>query len=257
MQLTLDGRPLDTLSIETLQMYAPKDGTPYRVAYSGGKDSCVILDLVKRSGLPFYAVYRFVPIDPPELRKFIFEQAKDQSNHLSIQMPSRSLISEARQRGIMPLRNKRWCCQMLKETTMNGETVVTGIRRVESSKRSKRQMVEPCRNVDAWFVHPILDWEHSHVWDYIRERNLQYCHLYDEGWKRLGCVLCPMNRDVQRHMARWPQIARIWKAINDAVWQTRQTRIFDTSEKQWAWWLNRDASADPDESCPLFDGELS
>ena len=41
----------------------PRDGE-YELAYSGGKDSDVILDLVKRAGVPFLARYNFSPIDP-------------------------------------------------------------------------------------------------------------------------------------------------------------------------------------------------
>ena len=256
MQLTLDGRPLDDLAIETIRTFAPKNGKPYQLQYSGGKDSTVILDLTKRSGIPFEATYRFVPIDPPELRKFIYQQKLDPSNRISVTMPKRNLITIARERGMMPLRTKRWCCEVLKESQNAGDVLLTGIRRAESGKRKARRMVEACTKVDAWFVHPILDWKTSHVWDYIHERNLPYCSLYDEGWKRLGCILCPMNREVEKQILRWPGVARVWKKINDAVWHTRHTRHFDTPEKQWEWWLDRDRSANPDDDCPLFDGIL-
>jgi phosphoadenosine phosphosulfate reductase len=258
MQLTLDGRTIDDLAIEVLREFTPKSGEGYRVAYSGGKDSVVVLDLVKRAGVPFSAVYRFVPIDPPELRKFIFEQAKLPENRLTVRMPNRSLFSIARERGVMPLRQLRWCCEVLKEDASEGGVVVTGIRWAESARRKKRSMVEICRRMNENFVHPIISWTTSDVWGYIRERNLPYCRLYDEGWKRLGCVLCPMVRDVERQAARWPGIVRVWRKISDVVWHTRHTRHtrhFEHPDEQWAWWLNRDARGDLKE-CPLFDGVL-
>ena len=257
MQLNLDGRPIDEWAIDVLREFAPPGGKPYRVAYSGGKDSTVILDLAKRAGVPFEAVYRFVPIDPPELRRFIFDQRKDLENHLSVKIPTRSLISIARSRGVMPLRQLRWCCEILKEGGFDGEVVVTGIRWEESVKRRRRAMVESCQRTGEWFVHPIIGWKSSDVWDYIRERNLPYCSLYDEGWKRLGCILCPMSRDVEKQSKRWPGIVRVWRKINDAVWHTRHTRHtrhFTHPDQQWEWWLDRDAKSDTDDSCPLFDG---
>ncbi len=260
MQLGLDGRPIDELAIEVIREFAPKSGEGYRVAYSGGKDSCVVLDLVKRSGVAFKAVYRFVPVDPPELRRFIFDRRKIPENHLTVRMPARSLIAIARERGVMPLRHMRWCCEVLKEDAAEGGVVITGIRWAESARRRrKRAMVENCVRSQEWFVHPIISWQTSDVWDYIRERGLPYCSLYDEGWKRLGCVLCPMVRDVERQMLRWPGITRVWRKINDAVWHARHARHarhFTTPDQQWAWWLNRDAKSEKND-CPLFDGILT
>lgn len=254
MQLSLGGEPIDQLAIEVLRCNAPKDG--YRVAYSGGKDSCVTLDLVKRSGVPFKAVYRFVPIDPPELRHFIYEQRRDASNNLTIRMPKRSLLEIGRERGVMPLRNMRWCCEVLKEDAGDGGVVVTGVRWAESARRRRRRMVESCRRSGEFFVHPLIAWSSGDVWDYIHERKLPYCSLYDEGWKRLGCVLCPMVRDVERQSVRWPGIVRVWRKINDAIWHTRHTRHFTHPDQQWEWWLNRDAKSEEND-CPLFDGLLT
>jgi len=258
MQLMTDGRPIDALAIDRIREYAPKDGSPMRVAYSGGKDSDTILDLVKRAGVPFDAEYRFVPLDPPELRQHVKTKCREPENHLRMAMPAVSLISIARKKSVMPLRHIRWCCEILKEHRSEHQLIVTGIRWAESAKRAHRQMVEACRRTSQFFLHPIIDWTTSSVWDYLRGRQIDYCKLYDEGWKRLGCVLCPMVRDLEKQMARWPGIVRVWRKISDAVWHTRHTRHmrhFDTPEKQWAWWLNRDAKSE-EENCPLFDGVL-
>ena len=42
----------------------PQDG-PIELSYSGGKDSDVILELAKMSGIPFEAIYKNTTIDPP------------------------------------------------------------------------------------------------------------------------------------------------------------------------------------------------
>ena len=246
MQQLLFDKSLADVAIERLRTFEPPDG--YWLAYSGGKDSTVILDLARRSGVKFEAHYSYVPIDPPELRAFI----KTVPN-IIIDKPEKSFISVARERGIMPIRHRRWCCEIFKERGGRGRLVVTGLRWSESSRRSNRKMFEVCiRHEHTHFLHPIVDWLTTDVWAYIRERELPYCHLYDEGWKRLGCVLCPMVRDVEKQMVRWPRIVRIWRKICDAVWEQRKLDQFSTSEDLWKWWLDRDAVWKGRDDCPLF-----
>lgn len=42
-------------------------------------------------------------------------------------------------------------------------------------------------------LNPIIDWTDDEVWEFIREYNVPYCKLYDEGYTRLGCIGCPMG----------------------------------------------------------------
>lgn len=53
------------LAINRLRLNEPDDG--YYVAFSGGKDSCVILDLVKRAGVKFDAHFNITTVDPQNL----------------------------------------------------------------------------------------------------------------------------------------------------------------------------------------------
>ncbi|NCC59160.1 MAG: phosphoadenosine phosphosulfate reductase, partial [Synergistales bacterium] len=59
-------------ALEMLREFEPEDG--YYLAYSGGKDSTVLLDLARRSGVKFDAHYNLTTVDPPELVYFIREQ---------------------------------------------------------------------------------------------------------------------------------------------------------------------------------------
>lgn len=71
-----------------------------------------------------------------------------------------------------------------------GETVMLGVRRAESAKRSKRDVYYEYRGV--YNFNPIVDWKDNDVWDFIHKYNLPYPSLYDEGRKRLGCIMCPL-----------------------------------------------------------------
>lgn len=243
MNHNLFGKALDELAIERIQMFADaavsRDPKGYWVAFSGGKDSCVILDLVKRAGVPFEAHHALTTVDPPELVRFVKTFPEVQ-----IDKPQESMWRLIRRKGMPPRRSARFCCEVLKERGGDRRMVMTGVRWAESNRRSKRRMTEACyRNKGRHFLHPIIDWSTADVWQYIRERGLRYCSLYDEGFRRVGCVLCPMTRDVQRHMARWPRLCAAWERAVKATWKPdpQKRHVFRDADEYWRWWLDRDA----------------
>jgi len=259
MRSYLDGRTMDDVAMERLRCFEAdalkKHANGYWLAFSGGKDSCVILDLAKRAGVKFEAVHNLTTVDPPELVRFVktFPDVR-------IDKPPMSMWQLIRKRKMAPLRHARFCCQEMKERGGAGRIVVTGIRAGESSRRSKRHMFEACyRDKTRHFLHPIMDWSTSAVWEYIHEHDLPYCSLYDEGQKRVGCVLCPMTRDVERQLARWPRLCAAWeraiKATFDADKCSRAGLAFRTAEEYWQWWLDRDSSSKRSSDPVLFEDD--
>lgn len=229
---------LETVAIERLHMFEPPAG--YYLAYSGGKDSDVILDLAQRSGVKFTAHHALTTADPPEVVRHVKSQPD-----VEIHRPKRTMWELVKAHHCPPRRQMRYCCQTQKEAGGSGFIVVTGIRWAESGLRGTRKMVEHClRDKSKRYLHPIIDWTTTDVWDYIRKRGISYCCLYDEGFSRLGCVLCPMVRDVETHLSKWPQICRAWERAIKATYVPGKTG-FESAEDYWRWWLDRDRKALP------------
>ena len=132
-----------------------------------------------------------------------------------------------------------YCCAHLKERGGEGRRVITGIRSQESHKRAKRNQVEHCSmGRGKIFVHVIKDWKVADVWRYIRERELRYCRLYDQGLDRVGCVICPNNRKPQDSMQRWP---KLWAEAKRAARRYCDAKKPDQDfERYWAAWCARD-----------------
>lgn len=260
MRRYLDGKLMDEVAMARLREFEPQalemHPNGYWLAFSGGKDSVVILDLAKRSGVKFEAIYNLTTVDPPELVRFI-----KTFPCVRISRPPKTMWQLVREKHMLPLRNARWCCNELKEQGGIGRMVITGVRWAESARRTRRRMVETCyRNKSKRFMNPIIDWGTAAVWEYIRERSLRYCSLYDEGWKRIGCVLCPMTRDIQRQMARWPRLCAAWRRAAHAAWSPelrKQHGAFQTGEEYWRWWLDRDAPSRKDDQPVLFEDDPS
>lgn len=226
------------LAIERLREFEPREG--YYVAFSGGKDSCVLLDLVKRAGVRYDAHYNATTVDPPELVRFIRDFHPDVERH----QPEETMWQLIVRNGMPPLRNMRYCCRVLKETGGAGRFVVTGIRWQESRYRKKRRLVEQCGlGKGRLLLHPIIDWSEADIWQYIRENDLSYCSLYDEGWKRIGCVMCPNGgrKKMQREAERWPKIAEAYrraccKAVERAKADGRNVDWAD-GDDLYEWWM--------------------
>ncbi len=237
---------LDT-SIATIREYAPEG--PYWGCFSGGKDSVVLKEVTRLADVAVEWVYNVTTIDPPELVTFIREHHPD----VRFSQPERSFFSWARTHGF-PTRRVRWCCKKLKETrSPKGRRLLMGLRAAESPQRAKNwQTFTYHRRSREYVVSPILHWKASDVWAFIRERELPYCSLYDEGFKRLGCVGCPMAqaKGRKKEFARWPKYERAWKKLFRDTWDRRTgtlqkdgriwfgNRYFDNWEEMWEWWLN-------------------
>ena len=61
------------------------------------------------------------------------------------------------------------------------------------------------KNMDL-VCNPILYWTNDDVWNFIKDRKIKYCDLYNMGFKRVGCVGCPMasKREREREFALFP-----------------------------------------------------
>ena len=108
--------------------------------------------------------------------------------------------------------------------------------------RENARIVEMCYKNHTTTINPIIDWSDSEVWEFIREFSVPYCGLYDKGYKRLGCIGCPMSTRQKEELDRYPKYKKLYlmafekmlKELDDkkliTTWRTAQ----DVME----WWLN-------------------
>jgi phosphoadenosine phosphosulfate reductase len=250
------------IAIDRLQAFEPPEG--YYLAFSGGKDSQCIYHLAKEAGVKFDAHYNLTTADPPELVWFIKKNYPD----VSRDRPKETMWQLIPRKLMPPTRLARYCCQELKEGGGEGRIVVTGVRWAESVRRKQtrgiaevlgkskktnyillndneqeRMMFENCTKKGKRIVNPIIDWEDEDVWEYIHTRNIEYCKLYDEGFKRLGCIGCPMaGKDGMLHQfKRWPKFKQAYMRAFQRMLDTRKTKglenNWETPEDVFNWWV--------------------
>lgn len=182
----------------------------FYVAFSGGKDSVVALDIVQRAiphsdfivlfgdtGMEFSDTYKLVKLVEEDCKKvdIRFYRAK---SHLD---PKDSWMIFG-----PPAQRLRWCCSVHKSTPqilflrqyLNDSQfrgmAFTGIRGDESDTRSEYDEVSFGKKVRGQYsCHPILDWNTAELFLYIFQRGLRLNEAYKKGNSRAGCLICPLT----------------------------------------------------------------
>jgi phosphoadenosine phosphosulfate reductase len=215
------------------------------VGFSGGKDSIVTTDLMKRSGIPYRLYYSATGIDPPEIVKFIRVNYPD----CKFLRPKKTFWYSILTKN-PPGKFSRWCCFKLKKEPslkVDIQHRVFGIRAEESNRRAKYKPIEIHEKTNHVHYHPIFHWNEGDIWNYIEDNNLLYPALYDEGISRIGCVICPYHSINKGHghdfyKKRWPKHFKLFERKIYAWFEKRRKQgreMFFDSPKEFIeeWYL--------------------
>lgn len=253
------------------------------LTYSGGKDSDLTVDLAIKAGIPFEAVYSLTSVDMPEtvyhVRK-VFAKLEEKGIPCKIIKPTYkgapvTMWTLIPQKGMPPTRLMRYCCSVLKEQVGKNRFIATGVRRAESTKRAtresfeiigsskkngvlladeevfsqdnteKRMMFETCKLKAKRTVNPIIDWTDEQVWDYIESEHIDINPKYCEGYKRIGCIGCPLaaRHSRLRGFEDYPSYKRAYIRAFDKMLDVRKAKglqtDWKTGEEVFEWWVSK------------------
>lgn len=238
----------------------PENG--FYLAFSGGKDSQALYHIAQMAGVKFKAHMNLTSVDPPEVIRFVKKQYPD----VELIKPKMSIYDMALKKHILPTRTLRWCCAEFKEMSGAGKVTLIGIRKEESARRSKREEVSTNikgkrteETFDQWSEHqekmvtcvggkdkilvsPIIHWAERDVWEFLNDVvKVPHCKLYDEGYTRIGCILCPMSnrKSKLRDIERFPHAKRRWiQTIEKLIKEGYINNNFDDAEFGFEWWIS-------------------
>lgn len=189
----------------------------FYLAFSGGKDSMVMLDLVQRA-LPhdsFEVIFGDTTMEISDTYKTVDETKKifsDLKWHTA-RAPFDALDSWKFMGP--PARKIRWCCSVHKASPslFKVKEIIAerrkspvgdvknframafiGVRAEESETRSNYDKISVSRKHPAQInFYPILQWTTAEIFLYLFAENLPFNQVYRNGLPRVGCKLCPMS----------------------------------------------------------------
>ncbi len=239
-------------------------GLPLVCTYSGGKDSDVMLELFKRSGVPFEVHNSHTTADAPQTVYHI----RDVFYKLELQGIKCTIDYHVQEDGsritmwnliprkmLPPWRKMRYCCSVLKETGCANRMIATGVRWAESKNRESRsayetlspkmkdkarvsdekmllsdnddtrKLFESCQLKAKTVVNPIIDWKTSDIWDYVGSERICTNCLYEQGYDRVGCIGCPMaGKSRWKEFADFPQYKQAYIKAFDRMLEVRKSK---------------------------------
>ena len=248
---------------------------PFVITYSGGKDSDVLLHLAGAAGIPYEVLHSLTTADAPETAWHVRDTFRrlelagvpcDIDRHKQPDGTYMTMWRLIPLKMYPPTRIVRYCCAVLKETSGRGRWIATGVRWAESAKRKSRgimetihkdkakrlilmsdndesrRMMEDCQLKGTRTINPIIDWQDTDIWDYCAAEKIKMNPLYGCGWKRVGCIGCPMaNKARKAQFARYPKIKAAYIRAFDRMLAERQKRGLPCDWRSGAdvmhWWL--------------------
>ncbi|NPA61936.1 MAG: phosphoadenosine phosphosulfate reductase family protein [Methanococci archaeon] len=187
-------------SIGFIRNISQKLNKPVIVAFSGGKDSLTTLILtIKALGKNFEVVFVDTGLEFEETLKNVEEVEKKYDIKIT-RLKGENFWEKIKEYGI-PARDYRWCSDVCKLNPLKTfieekykEDVLSfvGIRKYESFNRAHKKVVYRNtyikRQINAL---PIFHWSSLHVWIYLLREKAPYNKLYEKGFDRIGCFICP------------------------------------------------------------------
>jgi len=182
------------------------------LAFSGGKDSAVLLDLASKVFDRFKVVYATIPANThEECDEYVFEVTQRYDCELFVVRRDDCDFWALFRRYGYPCRN-RWCLGQFKDkgiakVTKGRGVGLVGVRRYESSWRRRRYdsfvFASTKTNAYKWVrivAAPLLNWTSADISAYIHRERVPVNPLYEKvGWS-CNCVFCPfLSSDKVKH----------------------------------------------------------
>lgn len=125
-----------------------------------------------------------------------------------------------------------------------GKTKKTNII-ITNDNDDQRRFFEKCEQRTKSVCNPIIEWKNSDIWDYIYSEKIETNPLYKCGFKRVGCIGCPIaGKNRYFEFAKFPKYQIMYTHAFDRMLLVRKSKeltdVWKTGEEVFSWWMNED-----------------
>ena len=195
------------------------------VSFSGGKDSTVVSNLVRKSLSDNHILHIFgdTTLEFPTTYDYINKLREKDLPPFLIPDTSKHDFFKLVDRMGPPSRIISWCCNIFKtgpigklfQDISEESKILTyyGIRRNESIGRSRYSKISQSPKIEKQIVFsPIIDWKEVDIWLYLLKENVKYNKAYEYGYSRVGCWMCPNNSKWSEFLTKifFPDKSKMW-----------------------------------------------
>ena len=104
-------------------------------------------------------------------------------------------------------------------------------------------------------VNPIYKWLDNEIWQFIEDRGMKHNPMYDKGFRRVGCIGCPLASDQIKELEMYPKYKQNYIKAFQRMLDKRKAKGKDDvtgkeglhrwtdGEAVYKWWVN-DTSID-------------
>lgn len=274
-------KELEKKSVEILKSFEPIT-EPYYLCYSGGKDSDVIRILADLAGVNHDIVHNHTTVDAPEtvyyvrsIPNVIFNYPEKSMWQLIVDkgMPPTRFVryccSELKERGgkgRVKITGVRWAEGSNRRSNAD---VVRIIGKPKTTQKfaddigadyqitkqqglilnddndESRRMVEHCYRTTSTMINPIVNWSDDDVWEFLKHYGCQSNPLYQCGFKRIGCIGCPVaGKHRYTEFRLYPKYKYLYvKAFDHMLTHRKElgkSSDWQTGTEVFKWWMNED-----------------
>ena len=185
---------------EALRYFISEYGNKIAFATSLGPEDQVLTDMICRiaSGVKIFTLDTGRLF--PETYSLIDKTNMQYGIKIRVYFPDFRIVEEmVSDNGINlfyeSIEKRKYCCRLrklepLRRAFTGMETWICGLRREQSVTRQDMQLVEWDEINSMIKINPLINWTDPQIWDYIREHNVPYNKLHDDGFPSIGCQPC-------------------------------------------------------------------
>lgn len=184
-------------------------------ASSFGAEGIVLIDLIRKVKPNAHIIFLDTDLHFPETYDVIKRiEKKFPSLKIEKKKPALSLDEQSTQFGsALWKRDPNQCCHFrkvipLRDTLITKDAWISGLRREQSPTRANINFINKDDKFQNIKICPLIHWTWEDVWTYIRDNDLPYNELHDQGYPSIGCFPCTQAANGETRTGRWPGISK-------------------------------------------------